>query len=65
VEVTPVIDPGAATVPERGTLSDGLEASLVTVKVPDGVPALAGANVTLKDLLAPAAKVKGTATLTL
>ena len=54
--------PAVEAVPESVTLSDGLEALLVTVRVPDGVPAAVGANTTLTDVLAPAARVKGTDT---
>ena len=51
--------PVVVAVPESETVNDGFDASLVTVKVPVGVPAVVGANTTLNDLLAPAAKVKG------
>jgi len=61
-EVVAVSAPAAAAVPDSETMSEGFEASLVAVKVPDSVPALIGAKTTLKDLLAPAAKVNGTAT---
>jgi len=54
--------PGETAVPDRETISDGLDASLVTVRVPVGVPAAVGANTTLNDLLAPAARVNGTVT---
>ena len=51
--------PTAAAVPDNETVSDGFDASLVTVSVPVGLPAVVGANTTLNDLLAPAAKVNG------
>ncbi len=54
--------PAVEAVPESVTLSDGLDASLVTVKAPDCVPATVGANTTLTDVLAPAAIVNGTVT---
>ena len=61
-EVPAVSDPAAVAVPESETVSDGFDASLVTVNVPLGEPAVVGAKTTLKDLLAPAAKVNGTVT---
>ncbi len=61
VGLAPIV-PAVTAVPESVTLSDGLDASLVTVKVPDGVPAAVGANVTLIGVLAPAAIVNGTVT---
>jgi len=61
-EVVAASVPAVAAVPESETLSDGLEASLVTISVPGGVPAAVGANTTLNDLLAPAARVNGTVT---
>ena len=54
--------PCDGAVPERETVSDGFDASLVTVSVPVGLPAAVGANTTLNDLLAPAARVNGTVT---
>ena len=57
-----LIVPCEAAVPESETVSDGLDASLVTVSVPVGVPAVVGANTTLNDLVAPAARVNGTVT---
>ena len=51
--------PAAVAVPESETVNDGLEASLVMVSVPVGLPADVGANTTFNDLLAPAARVKG------
>jgi hypothetical protein len=57
-----LIVPCETAVPESETVSDGLEASLVTVSVPVGVPAVVGANTTLNDVLAPAVRVKGTVT---
>ena len=61
-EVVAVSDPTAAAVPDNETVSDGFDASLVTVTVPVGVPAVVGANTTLNDWFAPAAKVKGRVT---
>ncbi len=61
-EVVAVSAPTEAAVPDKETVSDGLEASLVTVNVPVGEPADAGANTTLNDLLAPAARVNGVVT---
>lgn len=61
-EVVAVSDPTATAVPDNETVSEGFDASLVTVNVPVGVPAVVGANTTLNDLLAPAAKVNGTVT---
>ncbi len=54
--------PAVMAVPEAGTVSDGFEASLATVKLPVGLPAACGAKTTLNDLLAPAASVNGTVT---
>ena len=51
--------PAEGAVPESDTVSDGLDASLVTVSVPVGLPEVVGANTTLNDLVAPAARVKG------
>ena len=51
--------PGAVAVPESETLKLGLEALLVMMRLPVGVPAVVGANTTLNDLLAPAARVRG------
>jgi len=61
-EVVAASVPAVDAVPESETVNDGFEASLVTVRVPVGVPAAVGANTTLKDLLAPAARVNGTVT---
>jgi hypothetical protein len=60
--VVAVSDPTAAAVPDKETVNEGFDASLVTVSVPVGVPAAVGANTTLNDLLAPAARVNGTVT---
>jgi len=57
-----LIVPCETAVPDNETVSDGFEASLVTVSVPLGVPAAVGANTTLNDLLEPAARVNGTVT---
>ena len=57
-----LIVPCETAVPERETVNDGFEASLVTVSVPVGLPEVVGANTTLNDLLAPAARVNGTVT---
>ena len=54
--------PDVVAVPDNETVSVGLGASLVTVNVPVGVPAVVGAKTTLSDLLAPAAKVNGKVT---
>ena len=51
--------PGAVAVPESETVKLGLEALLVMVRLPLGVPAVVGANTTLNDVLAPAARVRG------
>ncbi len=61
-EVVAVSDPSAAAVPDNETVSEGLVASLATVSVPVGVPAVTGVNTTLNDLLAPAARVNGAVT---
>ena len=61
-DVVAVSDPTAAAVPERETVREGLDASLVTVNVPVVLPAVVGANTTLNDLLAPANRVKGKVT---
>ena len=53
------IVPAEGAIPVNDTLSDGLDASLVTVSVPVGLPAVVGVNTTLNDLVAPAARVKG------
>ena len=53
------IVPSAVAVPDKETVSNGFDALLVTVSVPVGLPAVVGANTTLNDLLAPAAKVNG------
>ncbi len=52
--------PGATPVPVRLIVRLGLEPLLVIVTLPVGVPADCGANTTLNDLLAPAARVNGT-----
>jgi len=57
-----LIVPCETAVPDSETVSDGLDASLVTVSVPVGLPAVVGLNTTLNDLLAPAARVNGTVT---
>lgn len=61
-EVVAVSVPAVVAVPESDTVNDGLDALLVTVNVPVGLPEVVGANTTLNDLLAPAARVKGTVT---
>ena len=61
-EVIAARAPTLAAVPDSETVNDGFGASLVTVRVPAGVPAVVGANTTLNDLLAPAARVKGKVT---
>ena len=61
-EVVAVSVPAVVEVPDSETVSEGLEALLVTVNVPVGEPADAGANTTLNDLLAPAARVNGMVT---
>jgi hypothetical protein len=61
-EVVAASAPRLAAVPDSETVSDGFDASLVTVSVPVGLPAVVGANTTLNDLLAPAASVKGNVT---
>jgi len=58
VGFAPIV-PAVVAVPESDTINDGLDASLLTVSVPAGLPEIVGANTTLNDLLAPAAKVKG------
>ena len=59
--VVPAIsEPGVTAVPDKGTVRLVLEALLVIVSVPVGEPEACGVNTTLKDLLAPAASVKGT-----
>jgi hypothetical protein len=55
-----LIVPCEAAVPESETPSVGFDASLLIVNVPAGLPAVVGANTTLNDLLAPAARVNGT-----
>jgi hypothetical protein len=60
--VPAVSDPTSAAVPDNETVNEGFDASLVTVSVPVGVPAVVAANTTLNDLLAPAARVNGTVT---
>lgn len=57
--VPAVSAPPVTAVPDRETASDGLDASLVIANVPVGVPDVVGVNITLNDLLAPAAKVNG------
>jgi hypothetical protein len=54
--------PSVTAVPETGTVRVVFEASLVTVRFPLALPAASGAKTTLKDLLAPAARVNGTVT---
>ena len=54
-----LIVPSEGAVPVSETVSEGLEALLVMVSVPVGLPAVVGANTTLNDVLAPAAKVNG------
>ena len=55
-----VRDPGVTPVPDNGMLSVGLEALLVSERVPPAAPADCGANTTLKlGLLWLGAKVKG------
>ena len=61
-EVVAASTPTLAAVPDSETVSDGFDASLETVNVPVGLPAVVGANTTLNDLLAPAASVKGNVT---
>ena len=51
--------PAVTAVPDSGMESVGFEALLVRVTLPEGVPAVVGANTTLNDLLAPAARVRG------
>lgn len=58
-EVPAVSDPGVAPVPVNGIVSDGFDASLVTVSVEFAAPLAVGANKTLKLVLAPAATVIG------
>ena len=60
--MTAVSEPAAVAVPASDTLSVGFVASLATVKVPVGLPAVFGAKTTLNDLLAPAARVNGVVT---
>ena len=61
-EVVAASAPTLAAVPESDTVNDGFDASLVIVNVPVWLPAVVGANTTLNDLLAPAARVNGTVT---
>src|SRR5262249_4668148 len=61
VGLAPIV-PCETAVPESETVSDGFDASLVTVNVPDSVPAVVGANTTLNDLLAQEGRVTGTET---
>ena len=58
--VPAVKDPAATAVPDSGTARFVFEALLVIVNVPLGVPAACGVKITLKLLLAPAARVNGT-----
>ena len=51
--------PAATAVPDNGILSDAFEALLVMVTLPVGVPAVCGANLTVNDVVAPAATVNG------
>ena|SRR5579871_3171408 len=57
--VTVVVVVAVTPVPERGIVSEELEALLVKVKLPVTDPADFGANVTLKDVLWLADKVTG------
>ena len=52
-------DPAVAPVPVSGIASDGFDASLVTVSDELAAPLVVGANRTLNEVLAPAAKVIG------
>jgi len=52
-------EPGVAPVPDARILSDGLDASLVTVRIELTNPLVVGANRTLKVVLAPAASEIG------
>ena len=54
-----VSDPGVTPVPERATLKDAFEASLVMATFPTALPAVVGANFTEKLALCPAAMVAG------
>ena len=51
--------PGAVAVPESGTVSEALDALLVTVRLPVGLPAEVGLNTTLNETLLPASTVAG------
>ena len=51
--------PGATPVPERGKLTEGLDALLATVAVPLKAPAEFGENITLIEALCPDAIVTG------
>ena len=50
---------GALAVPLKLTPRDGFDASETRVNVPEDVPLVVGAKVTLNDMLCPAAKVAG------
>lgn len=52
-------DPGVTPVPERATLNEAFEASLVMATLPVALPADVGANFTEKLALCPAAIVAG------
>lgn len=52
-------DPATSPVPDSAMLRDGFEAFDVTVTLPLALPAADGVNVTVKLVLAPAAKVTG------
>ncbi len=58
--VPAVKDPAVTAVADNGTVTLVFDALLVMVSVPLGVPAARGVKITLKVLLAPAAKVRGT-----
>jgi hypothetical protein len=51
--------PGAVPVPDSATVSDGFEASDITVRFPLTLPAAVGENTTEKVTLCPAARVVG------
>jgi hypothetical protein len=53
--------PAARPLPERATVAEALEASLVTVRVPVTVPELAGVKATVRLRLWPALNVAGRA----
>jgi len=58
-EVPAASEPAVAPVPDNGIVSDGFDASLVTVSVEFAARPAVGANRTLKVVLAPAATVIG------